>query len=149
PNTTLLVQCKPEHSQNALINLPLIEFHAHLRTPHNFEGALTTEHSAPCPAPCHSFPGFFVRRATPFSLALVPKLLAFRQRQLDLDSTVLEVHANWYQGQPLLLGLADQLADLFAMHQQLAGPQRSVIVNVPVLVRTDMRIQQPELPILD
>src|SRR5580765_3800903 len=95
----------------------------------------TAESSSRFPA-CHCFPCFLVRRATPLRLPLVPQLLAFGQSKFDLHSAVLEVHANGYQGEPLRLGLADQLANLFFMHQQLAGPQRSMVVNISMLVGT-------------
>ena len=92
---------------------------------------------------------FFVGGAPPLGLALVPQLLAFGQSELHLHSAVLEVHPRGDQGQSLLLRLADQLADLFAVHQQLASPQRGVVEDVAMLIRADVGVQQPEGIVLD
>src|ERR1035438_3393604 len=89
------------------------------------------------PAAVDRFPSFLIGRAPPVGLALVPELLALGQSQFHLDSPVLEVQPRGDQGETLLLGLANQLADLFAMHQQFAGTQRGVVEDVAVLVGTD------------
>src|ERR1700726_3662687 len=59
------------------------------------------------------FPRFFIRRSPPLRLPLIPQLLAFSQRQLNLYFAVLEVHPHRNQRQSLLLRLADQLLDFF------------------------------------
>src|ERR1700727_1913239 len=86
------------------------------------------------PTASNGVSGFFIRRSAPLSLAFVPELLAFGQRQLNFYFAVLEVHADGNQGQSLLLRFADQLADLFLVHEQLPGPQGRVVMNVAVLV---------------
>src|SRR5713226_4054967 len=58
-----------------------------------------------------------------FGFALVPELPTFGQGKLQLHSAVLEVHADGNQSKTLLLGLADQFADLFSVDQQFPGPQ--------------------------
>jgi len=96
------------------------------------------------PTASNGVSGFFIRRSAPLSLAFVPELLAFGQRQLNFYFAVLEVHADGNQGQSLLLRFADQLADFFLVHEQLPGPQGRVVMNVAVLVGTDVGIEQPE-----
>ena len=95
------------------------------------------------------FSRFLVRGLAAFSFTLVPQLLAFGQRDFNFYFTVLEIHPGGDQSQSTLLRLADQLADLFFMHQQLARAQRGVIKDVAVLIRADVAIQQPELAIFD
>jgi hypothetical protein len=101
------------------------------------------------PTSADRFSRFFIRRPPSFGLALVPELLAFGQSQFHLDPAVLKVQPRRDQGQALLLGLADQLANLFAMHQQLAGAQRGVVEDVAVLVGTDVGVQQPDRIVFD
>ena len=101
------------------------------------------------PASADGVSGFFIGCSTAFGFALVPQLLAFGQRQLNFHFTVLEVHADGDQRESFLLGLADQLADFFFVHKQLAGAQRGVVVDVTVLVGADVGVEQPELSVFD
>src|SRR5512146_3426425 len=74
-------------------------------------------------------------------LAAVVELLAFGESQLDLGMTALgEIDAEGDEGEALLLGLAEQLVDLFLMQQQLADPERVVVHDVAVAVGTDMAV---------
>ena len=50
---------------------------------------------------------------------------------------------------PLLLGLADELADLFLVYQQFPGAQRRVVVDIAVLVVSDVAVKQPQLTIFN
>ncbi len=95
------------------------------------------------------FPSFFVGRPSPLGFAFIPELLAFGEGQFNFYFAVLEVHADGDQRQSLLLGFADQLADFFFVHEQLAGAERGVVVNVAVLVGADVGVEQPEFAVLD
>src|SRR5579859_274464 len=87
--------------------------------------------------------GFLVRGPTTFGFPLIPELFTLGECKFYFHSTIFEVHARRNQRQTLLLGLADQLTDLFFVHQQLPGPERGVIVDVAMLVFADMAVQQP------
>jgi len=100
-------------------------------------------------APSDRLPRLFVGRTTALGLALIPKLFALGQRKFNLDLAVFEVHPRRDQSESLLLRLADQLADFLPMHKQLPRPQRRMIRVAPVFIRTDMAVQQPQLPVLD
>src|SRR5215472_2716648 len=102
-----------------------------------------------CLPPRHCLSRFLLRCPPPLSLAFIPELLAFSQREFNLYSTTLEIHPRRDQGQTLLLRLAHELADLLFMHQQLPGPQCRVIRIASVFVGADMAVQQPQFPILD
>ena len=91
----------------------------------------------------------FVGSAPAFGFALIPQLFSFGECEFHFHPAVLEVHARGNKGKSLLLGLTDQLADFVFMDQQFARTQRGMIEDVAVLVRTDVSIQQPELPVLD
>ena len=72
--------------------------------------------------------------------------LAFGQRDLNLGlSPRTEVNAERYDREPLLLRLAQQLADFFAMEEQLAWAQRIVVHDIAVAIRRDMAIVQNHL----
>src|SRR5579864_2270343 len=105
--------------------------------------------SVPLSSSRDRFPCLFIRRSPPLRFTLVPELLALGQSQLHFDSPILEVHSSWNQRQALLLRLADQLANFFAMHQQLSRAQGSMIKDVAVLVGTNMRVQQPDRVVLN
>jgi hypothetical protein len=81
--------------------------------------------------------------------ALVADVLAARQRDLDLRARPLEVHAGRDQGQPLLLGLADQPLDLALVHEELARPLRLVVLPLRGRVGRDVHVVQPHLTVLD
>src|SRR3712207_5858391 len=59
-------------------------------------------------------------------LPLVVGLLALGEGEGRLDLAVLEVQVERHQGQAALLGLADQLVDLGAVHEHLALAARGV-----------------------
>ena|SRR5579862_6672350 len=83
---------------------------------------------------------FFIGRASALRLTLIPKLFAFCQRKFNLYSTIFEIHPRRNEREPLLLRLADQLADLFPMHEQFSSAQRSMIKDIPMLIGTDVSI---------
>ena len=71
--------------------------------------------------------------------------LTFAARQADLDlgfSLRTEVNAEGHDRESLLLRLAQELADFFAMEQQLARPQRIVVHDIAVAIRRDVAIVQ-------
>src|SRR5438552_18456996 len=67
-------------------------------------------------------------------LALVVVLLALRQPDLDLDLVPFEVHPERNERQPALGGLADQLADLGFVQEQLPRPGGLVVLERRLLV---------------
>src|SRR5438552_9278473 len=79
---------------------------------------------------------FGIRGFAAHGFAFIPELFAARQGQLAFCPSMLKVNARRDQGQPLLLGFADQLAQLVFMDQQFAGPQRFMIKDVAMLVGT-------------
>src|SRR3954470_14591667 len=91
------------------------------------------------------FPGLFIGSPAAFSFPLVPKLLAFGERQFDLHAAIFEVHSRRNKRLPFLLRLPDQFPNFVFMHQQFPGSQRCVIENVPVLIGSYMAVEQPEL----
>src|ERR1039457_2094021 len=104
--------------------------------------------SSTLPAPSDRLTRFFVCRLTPFCLALVPVLLAFRQSQLHLHPTIAEVELGRNQRQSLLLRLADEFMQLILVHQQLPGTQGFMVEDVAVFIRADVRVDQPKFAIL-
>ena len=101
------------------------------------------------PASGDRFPCLAIGGSPPLGLAFVPKLLSLCQRKLNFHFAVLEIHPGGDERQAPLLRLADQLANFVFTHQELAGPQGSVIEDVAVLVRPDMAIEQPQFAIFD
>src|SRR5437667_6873629 len=81
--------------------------------------------------------------------ALVIRLLALGDANLELRHPVADVELERHEREPLRLGAPDQLGDLVAMEEQLARPSRLVVVPVSLLVWRDMRPDQPCLPLLD
>src|SRR5690242_20955771 len=104
---------------------------------------------APLAGAGNGHPGFAVGGAAAFGFALVPELLAFRQRKFNFYPAIFEVQTGWNEGESLLLGLADKLPNLFLMDQEFAGAQRCVVEDVAVIVRSDVAVQQPQLAILE
>ena len=109
---------------------------------------LSSNLSATLPALLYRLACFFVCRLTLFCFAFVVELLAFGQGNFALGATIVNIHLERHQRQPLLGGFSNQLAQLTAMQQQLPRPQRIVIHPVSVAVRTDVTIQQPDLSVL-
>ena len=76
-------------------------------------------------------------------------MLAFGQGEFNFHSAVLEVHPGGDEGEALLLGLADELANFFFVDQQLAGAQGGMVEDVAVVVGSDVAVEQPEFAILE
>src|SRR4051794_36878043 len=81
--------------------------------------------------------------------ALVVGLLAPRGREGGLDLAVLEVQVERDEGQPALLGLADQLVDLGAVHEHLALAAGGVVGPRALRVLGDVDVLQPHLAAVD
>src|SRR5262249_50425886 len=75
--------------------------------------------------------------------ALVDRVLAACERELDLDTTVLEVQARRNECQALLAHLAVEAVDLAAVKQQLARPRGVVVRAVSLVVDRDLGAVQP------
>src|SRR3954452_10623292 len=80
---------------------------------------------------------------------LVVGVLALRQRQRGLDLAVLEVQVERDEREPTLLGLADQLVDLAAVHEHLALAARRVVGPGALHVLGDVPVLQPDLAVVD
>src|SRR4029077_16690863 len=78
-------------------------------------------------------------------LALVELLLAFRKAHGHLDAAALEVEPDRHQRHALHDRLADQLADLVAVQQQLAPAQRLVIRIAAMAVGADVDVVEIDL----
>src|SRR5262245_52663664 len=76
-------------------------------------------------------------------------LLATGQPELQLRLAAREVQPERDQRQALRLGLAQELVDLRAMEEQLAGAFRLVVVAVAGVPRRDVHADQPGLAVLD
>src|SRR5579864_482364 len=86
----------------------------------------------------NGFAGFAIGGAAAFGFALVPQLFATGERYFHFHFAVLEIDSRRYQGEPTLLGLADQFADFFPVHEQLASAERGMIEDVSVFVGADV-----------
>src|SRR3954452_19064882 len=80
---------------------------------------------------------------------LVVGLLALGQREGGLDLAVLEVQVERDQGETALLGLADELLDLGAVHEHLALAARGVVRPGALRVLRDVHVLQPHLAVVD
>ena len=79
-------------------------------------------------------------------LSAIILFFAFGQRDLNLGlSPRTEINAERYDRESLLLRLAQELADFFAMEEQLAWAQRVVVHDIAVAIRRDMAIVQNHL----
>ena len=56
-----------------------------------------------------------------------------------------EVHSRGNEGEPFLLRFADELPNLLFVDQELTSPQRGMIKDVAVIIRSDVAVQQPKL----
>jgi ribosomal-protein-alanine N-acetyltransferase len=81
--------------------------------------------------------------------ALVDRLLAAREGELDLRAAVLPVHPRRNERQPTLARLSDQRRDLAAVQEQLPVTLWIVIGDVPLVVRGDVRADKPDLASTD
>src|SRR5207342_1747407 len=77
-------------------------------------------------------------------LTLVVVPLALRQADLHLRPAVLEVDAEWDDGQALLLGLVPDLGDLLLVQEQLPAPYR-IQLAAAERVRGDVHPVEPGL----
>ena len=77
------------------------------------------------------------------------QLFALAQADLDLDARVFEIDRERDQRVPVLLGLAEQVADLALVHQQLAHAQRVLIKDVALFVGGNMHPAHEKLAILE
>src|SRR6185295_9584110 len=82
-------------------------------------------------------------------LALVVLLLAPGEADGHLDAAVLEVDAQRHERHPALDRLADQLANLALVQQQLAAAQRLVVGVAAVAVGADVDVVEEHLAVLD
>src|SRR5215217_4379881 len=80
---------------------------------------------------------------------LVVGLLALGQRERGLDLAVFEVQVERDEREPALLGLADELLDLGAVHEHLALATRSVVGPRALRVLGDVHMLQPHLAAVD
>src|SRR5690349_21146562 len=90
-----------------------------------------------------------IELAAPDGLALVMCLLALGERQRHLHSTTLEIEPERHERQALLHRLADQLADLVFVQQQLAAPLRIVVDVAAMRVGIDVHVVEPHVALLD
>ena len=91
--------------------------------------------------------GFTVEGSLTQRFALVMKLLAPGQRELDLDPIPDEDHRRRDHGQPLFMDLRGESLDLAFVHQQ---PPRAAgfVARIPtVLIRTDMTTHEGRLTV--
>src|SRR3954468_18273118 len=82
-------------------------------------------------------------------LPLVVGLLAAGERERGLDLAVLEVQVERDERQPALLGLADELVDLGAVHEHLALAAGGVVGPGALGVLGDVHVLQPHLAAVD
>src|SRR4051812_10758253 len=80
-------------------------------------------------------------------LALVVRVLAAGQRDLDLRVLALEVDARRHDGQAALADAPDEAVDLTAVQQQLARPVRVVVRAGGGPVVRDVRVGRPPPPL--
>jgi hypothetical protein len=84
--------------------------------------------------------------AGPDGFSAVVLLLALGQPKFDFSLTALgEIDAERNECEALLLCLAEQLVDFFLMQEQLAHPDRVMIHDVAVTVRTDVAVMEKDL----
>src|SRR5471032_3412444 len=82
-------------------------------------------------------------------LALVVRLLALRERDLDLGAALaVEIDLQRHDRAALALDRADQLADLGLVQQQLARPLGLVVVAVARRIKRNVGVDQPRLAAL-
>src|SRR6516162_8249382 len=101
------------------------------------------------PAGLHRGPRFPVGLTPLDRFALVVLLLALREAHSDLHAAILEIEAKGHERHPLLDRLANELADLLAVQQQLAPADRLVVGVAAMAVGTDVDVVEKYLAVLD
>ena len=101
--------------------------------------------SSPHPFSLNSRPFFALPIAFLRRLALVGRVLALGERDLDLRPALLvEIDLQWHHGHALALGRHDQPADLALVQQQFARPLRLMIETVGLQVFGDIGVDEIE-----
>src|SRR5262245_12025251 len=98
--------------------------HPASRRPERDPGPYSDRLLAPAPAGGARLPLLVVPSR---GLALVPELLASRQRELDLDAALPEIETQRHEGLAARARPLRHLEDLLPVHQELARPQGLVI----------------------
>src|SRR5690606_20220171 len=89
--------------------------------------------------------GDLALRIAPFHiLPLVVEFLALCERQADLGDPRSEMEVERDEGEPFLLHLADELAQLAPMEEELARAEGVMVEPVARRVRGDVKIMEPE-----
>ena len=99
--------------------------------------------------PRNRLSGLFLGGTATLGFALIPQLFTFGECKLQFRSTVLKVHSGGNEGETLLLGFANQLSDFFLVDQQLPRAQGCMVVDIPVLVFSDVAVEKPKFAVLD
>jgi hypothetical protein len=77
------------------------------------------------------------------------QLLAFGQPEFDLGKAPLgKIDAERDEREPLLLRLAKELIDLFAVEEELPSTERFVIHDVAVAIGADVAVMEKDLAAL-
>src|SRR5688572_3911891 len=93
-------------------------------------------------------PSFHLSAVLPVSDGppLLVLALPTAEPELELGPTADKVQTHRHQGEPALLGLADQPGDLMAVQEELPGPLRLVpTLACAVLVRRNVKVLHPQL----
>ena len=110
PRPAFLVQSEPKTGEHSFIHFVQVEFHGLDLVPGCVDQPGFARSGQPraavptlllplrLPASADRLSGFLIRRPSPLSFALIPKLLALRQRELYFHLAVLEVHPRRDQG---------------------------------------------------
>src|SRR5271155_3888514 len=87
-------------------------------------------------------------RALLFGVALVVKLLAAGQGQLDLGTALfVKIELERHQRHAFTLDRAEQFVDLPAMQQEFPRPLRRVVEAVRLLIFGYVRVDEPDLAV--
>lgn len=84
-----------------------------------------------------------------YRIPLLVLFLPLCEPYLKLCLAGLEVEFQRYQGQALLVDIAQELIYLFSVKQQLSCPHRVMVLKVPVAVRAYMATEEKGLVVLD
>src|SRR5581483_3337484 len=88
-------------------------------------------------------PRFGVGSFAALGFALVPELFAAVEGEFTFGFSMPEINTCRDERQPLLLGFANHLAQLFPVDKEFAGAQRLMIKDVAMIIRADVGVQQP------